>query len=369
MTTTIYLERVLYKKEIKIAARFPFNQDLINEIKKVNYSQWSSSQKAWLLPDSKEKLAELFSLMKGKAWIDLSNLKKEVTAKNSKDFLPELSPKKQEDLNKFIAWLRSKRYSESTIEVYTEALSIFLRYHSSKNINELSNEDLIEFNINYILKNRLSASYQNQIVNGVKLFFRTIQDKKMNVELIHRPKTPKQLPNVLSKEEIKAILDAPTNLKHRAMLSLIYSCGLRRSELLHLKINSIDSKRKLLLIKQSKGRKDRIVPLSDKILEILRAYYISYQPKSWLFEGQTGGIYSETSLEAVLKQAIKKAGISKPVSLHWLRHSYATHLLESGTDLRYIQTLLGHNSSKTTEIYTYVSTKSLQNIKSPFDDL
>jgi len=154
------------------------------------------------------------------------------------------------------------------------------------------------------------------------------------------------------------------------MLSLIYSCGLRRSELLNLKARHIESNRNVLLIKAAKGKKDRIAPLSDKTIALLREYFKLYKPKIWLFEGQQmGAQYSEKSLESVLKQAVKKAKISKPVSLHWLRHSYATHLLEAGTDLRYIQEILGHSSSRTTEIYTHVSIKSLQNIISPFDNL
>ena len=208
------------------------------------------------------------------------------------------------------------------------------------------------------------------MVNGVKLFFRQIENRKLDIALVHRPKRPKLLPNVLSKEEVKLILNAHSNIKHRTMLSLIYSCGLRRSELINLKPQDIDSKRNLIFIKQSKGKKDRIVPLSPKILELLREYYKIYKPITWLFESVKGNeLYDERSLSNVLKQALVKAGITKPVSLHWLRHSYATHLLESGTDLRYIQELLGHNSSKTTEIYTHVSTKSIQNIKSPFDEL
>ena len=154
------------------------------------------------------------------------------------------------------------------------------------------------------------------------------------------------------------------------MLSLIYSCGLRCGELLALRPVHIDSKRNIVLLKNAKGKKDRIAPLSSKIVEMLREYYLGYKPKTWLFEGQNENTkYDERRLSNVLKQALTKSRISKPVSLHWLRHSYATHLLESGTDLRYIQELLGHSSSKTTEIYTHVSTKSLQQIKSPFDDL
>jgi site-specific recombinase XerD len=201
-------------------------------------------------------------------------------------------------------------------------------------------------------------------------FFSKIENKKLNPELVHRPKRPKLLPNVLSKEEVKMILNAHGNIKHKAMLSLIYSCGLRRSELLNLKLSDIDSKRGLVIIKQSKGRKDRVAPLSDKILELLRDYYNVYKPQYWLFEGQDKtSQYDEKSLASVLEQALAKSGIQKPVSLHWLRHSYATHLLENGTDLRYIQEILGHSSSRTTEIYTHVSNKNIQRITSPFDNL
>ena len=202
------------------------------------------------------------------------------------------------------------------------------------------------------------------------MFFKTVRETKIEIDKIHRPKRAKVLPNVLSKEEIKLILNAHSNIKHKTMLSLIYSCGLRRSELINLKIADIDSNRNIVIIRQAKGKKDRIAPLSPKILEMLREYYVAYKPSIWLFEGQNGNEqYSDQSLQSVLKQALVKVKITKPVSLHWLRHSYATHLLESGTDLRYIQELLGHNSSKTTEIYTHVSTKSIQQIKSPFDDL
>ena len=154
------------------------------------------------------------------------------------------------------------------------------------------------------------------------------------------------------------------------MLAIIYACGLRRSELLNLMPADIDRQRKLIIIRQSKGSKDRIVPVSDRLTGMIDDYLSRYRPERYVFEGQVRGEqYSATSLQKVLKEACRKAGIRKPVTLHWLRHSYATHLLESGTDLRFIQELLGHSSSRTTEIYTHVSTKSIQNIKSPFDDL
>ena len=266
--------------------------------------------------------------------------------------------------------MASKRYSTSTIKTYTDALKSFLTFYRLKAISEITNEDVNVYNNEYILKNKLSSSYQNQIVNAIKLYFKTVRETKIDIEKVHRPKKERLLPNVLSKEEVKLILDAHSNIKHKMMLSLIYSCGLRSGALIALRPVHIDSKRNIVLLKNAKGKKDRIVPLSPKILEMLSVYYQMYKPKIYLFEGQKKGTpYDSRSLQQVLKQALQKVNISKPVTLHWLRHSYATHLLESGTDLRYIQELLGHNSSKTTEICTHVSTHSIQQIKSPFDEL
>ncbi|WP_411377712.1 tyrosine-type recombinase/integrase [Flavobacterium psychrophilum] len=340
---------IKYKGTSRIAVSFEKNTILIERIKQIEGRQWSLSLQVWHLPDT------IDNRIRFKIETPISRVPSE---------------EKREQIQKFSKWLFSKRYSPSTIKTYTEALQSFLLFFDQKPITEITNQDVIVYNNEYILKNKLSASYQNQIVNAIKLYFKTIKEVKIEVDKIHRPKRSKLLPNVLSKEEIKLILEAHSNIKHKTMLSLIYSCGLRRSELLHLKPTDIDSKRGIVIIRQSKGKKDRIAPLSPKILVMLREYYSNYKPKSWLFEGQIPGeTYSEKSLQNVLKQALEKAKIAKPVSLHWLRHSYATHLLESGTDLRYIQELLGHSSTKTTEIYTHVSTKNLQQIKSPFDDL
>jgi len=275
----------------------------------------------------------------------------------------------EQELISFTKWMEHRRYSTSTIKTYTHILSVFIGY-STKTTDEITPNDMISFVNNYIIPNNLSYAYQNQVINAAKLFFREIKNCEFNVEAFKRPKREYRLPNVLSKQEVKLILDVPKNIKHRTMLSLIYACGLRRSELINLKISNIDSKRNIISIIQSKGKKDRIIPLPKSILLMLREYYKAYKPKYWLFEGQkVDSQYSPQSLQAVLKQAIARANIKKPVTLHWLRHSYATHLLENGVDLRYIQELLGHSSSKTTEIYTHVSRKSLQAIKSPIDDL
>lgn len=338
---------IKHKGETRIGIFFPKDKTLIERVKKLNNVRWSASLNCWHIPDTKENRIR-FKLPA----LEITN------------------DKHIAKLNTYERWLRSKRYSENTIKTYREALCAFLKFYNKKNIENIEINDLVNFNNEYILKNRLSSSYQNQIVNAIKLFFNSIENKKMNPELLHRPKREKRLPNVLSKEEIKMLLEAHTNIKHKTMLSLIYSCGLRCGELLALKPTHIDSKRRIVFIREAKGKKDRIVPLSDKILEMLRIYYIAYKPIIYLFEGQLPGKpYDQRSLQQVLKQALYKTKINKPVTLHWLRHSYATHLLENGTDLRYIQELLGHKSSKTTEIYTHVSTKNIQNIKSPFDDL
>ncbi|MCW2120965.1 tyrosine-type recombinase/integrase [Flavobacterium sp. 7A] len=340
---------IQHKGTERIAVYFEKNTELINRIKQIQGAKWSSSKMVWHLPDTDE-----------------NRIRFKIVPRQQ--LLP--SAEGIEQIEKFKRHLRSQRYSERTVTTYSEALRWFLVYYRDKSIAEITNIDVIDYNNDHILKNNLSSSYQNQIVNAVKLFFQTVRETKMLVDKIHRPKRAKVLPNVLSKEEVKLILEAHSNLKHRTMLSVIYSCGLRCGELLALRPHDIDSKRNIVLLKNSKGKKDRIVPLSPKILEMLREYYKTYKPHYFLFEGQTTGkAYDARSLQLILKQALTKSSITKPATLHWLRHSYATHLLESGTDLRYIQELLGHNSSKTTEIYTHVSTKSLQQIKSPFDDL
>ncbi len=340
---------IKYRGESRIGVHFEKDADMIARIKQFEESKWSQQLKVWHLPDTEEnrikfKLATVSSLLPSKEGII--------------------------QIEKFQLWLRSKRYSERTINTYKDALKSFFVFFNTKAIADLTNEDVIKYNNEFILKNKLSASYQNQITNAIKLYFKTIKYTKIEIDKIHRPKRAKVLPNVLSKEEVKAILEAHSNNKHKMMLSLIYSCGLRSGELLALKPIHIDSKRNIVLLKNAKGQKDRITPLSPKILEMLRTYFKEYRPIIYLFEGQKAGMpYDARSLQLVLKQALRKTKITKPVTLHWLRHSYATHLLESGTDLRYIQELLGHSSSKTTEIYTHVSTKSIQQIKSPFDDL
>lgn len=385
----IKVEQKIHKEEDRYFFKYGFNLDANIVIKSIKDSKYSSTHKAWHIPSDKSLLKQVYLKLKSKFDFDFSTIKKEETkpyfdapvvitetkyirgdAKKQHLSLAPLTEENHYKVEQFKKWMLSKRYSTSTIGTYIESLRVFLKYYHFKKIDEIDNTDLINFNTHYILEQGLSPSFQNQIINAVKLFFRSIENKKLDVEMIYRPRREKVLPNVLSKEEVKHILNSLNNIKHKTMLSLIYSCGLRCGELLKLKPGDIDSKRKLILVKQAKGKKDRIVPLSNKILEMLRQYWLVHEPKNFLFEGQKAGeMYDVRSLQQVLKQAVYKAGIKKPVTLHWLRHSYATHLLENGTDLRYIQEILGHSRSTTTEIYTHVSTKGIQNVVSPFDHL
>jgi integrase/recombinase XerD len=341
---------------------FPKDAELISAVKTLGVARWSQTKSKWFITKDKFELSKLINVLNEKAVIDTAGLKENIKS--------QIPAEIEQNLTKLKLWMEHKRYSTSTINTYLDAAKSFLLFVHPKPLKSINNDDVVRYVNEYIIKNGLSFSYQNQVVNAIKLFFREIVQCSLDVDKLERPRREYKLPNVLSKEEVASILMSHTNVKHKTMLSLIYACGLRRGELLNLKPTDIDSKRGLLIIKQAKGRKDRITPISNKVIEMLRGYYKMFKPKVWLFEGQNPGEqYSEKSLQNVLKQALVKAKINKPVTLHWLRHSYATHLLEAGTDLRIIQELLGHKSSKTTEIYTHVSTKSLQKIKSPFDDL
>ncbi len=358
-----------------IFIRFPKNPELMAKVKSLDGSRWSQSNRSWYINKNDFNLTTVFKVFSGH-WVDYDALKKEPLESqqpaNQKTVTlvsaPSLSNKAL--IEKYLQCLTHKRYSPNTIRTYIEMIKVFAGHMGNTELDKVTNLDVMNFINTKLVAQGYSFTYQNQLISSLKLFFREVVDSEINIDKLQRPRREYKLPNVLSKEEVKQILSSPKNVKHKTMLSLLYACGLRRRELLMLKPTDINSSRKTLMVRNSKGRKDRLVPLSDKTITMLRDYYKLYKPKVWLFEGQVEGErYSEASIAKVLKIALEETGIQRQVTLHWLRHSYATHLLEAGTDLRYIQELLGHKSSRTTEIYTHVSNNSLQKIKSPFDDL
>lgn len=272
-------------------------------------------------------------------------------------------------MTKFKDFLIRRRYSPRTIEVYTSLVGSYLSILKNRNPNELTDEDIGRYITKFYVNVGHSRSYQNQAVNALKLFYRSEYNREIGEVVTLRPKREHKLPTVLSQKEVQSILRYFRNSKHKTIFYLIYSGGLRISEVTALKLIDIDSKRGVLRIRESKGAKDREVPLSQKALEQLRLYYKEYKPAEYLFEGQFGGAYSTRSIQTLFRKALKMCGIQKKATVHTLRHSYATHLLEYGTDLRIIQELLGHKSSKTTEIYTHVSHQTKQRIPNPLDQL
>lgn len=264
--------------------------------------------------------------------------------------------------------LRLRNYSSKTIKSYSSCIRAFIQYFQPRQPRELTDKDIREYLLYLLRVKQTAPATLNQVFNAIRFLYVHLYHMPLTVGDIPRPKKEKKLPVVLDKIEVLNIFKATENLKHRTMLMLVYSAGLRVSEVVRLTVADIDSKRKLIHIKGAKGKKDRYTILSDVILQQLREYYRQYRPKLYLFEGATGRNHlSERSVQFVFERAVKKAGIVKKVTVHSLRHSFATHLLESGVDLRYIQELLGHKSSKTTEIYTHVSQKALGNITSPLD--
>lgn len=268
----------------------------------------------------------------------------------------------------FYQQMRLKRYAANTQKTYASVLGKFFTYWRDTSSSNVTEQQVREYLIYLVEQKHCSAAYQRQVINALKLYYISVLHRPLSDQTVVSPKRHKKLPVVLSESEVALLIMQVVNLKHKAMLTCIYSAGLRRSELLHLKINDIDSKRNCINIRAAKGNKDRQTLLSQKCLLLLRDYFRAYRPKYYLFEGASGGIYSSTSLRKVFYRALAASGIRKKATLHTLRHSFATHLLERGTDLRYIQALLGHSSSKTTEIYTHMTSKGFEGISSPLDE-
>ncbi|NLA24955.1 MAG: tyrosine-type recombinase/integrase [Bacteroidales bacterium] len=272
-------------------------------------------------------------------------------------------------LKEFEHKLVLQRYSHNSIKNYVSSVKSFLELAQKKyaNPNEISEKSIEKYVLWKIEKHKISPSYQRMIVASLDKFYQSVFNRKLNIKHLYPARKTQKLPNYLTQPEVKLMISSTQNIKHRCMLELLYGGGLRLGELLNLKIVDIDSYNMLIHIRQAKGNKDRVVMLSQNLLDDLRFYFKKYRPKDYLFEGQGGGMYSERSVQAVVKNAASKAGIKKQVTPHTLRHSFATHLLESGTDMRYIQQLLGHKSVKTTEIYTHITDISKSKIKSPLD--
>jgi len=281
--------------------------------------------------------------------------------------LPPLDITKKETYTNYINFLYGKRFSESTVAVYSGFVHDFLRFTNKKQ-TELLDENDVRLYIEWAVRLLdYSVSTHRQIVSALKHFAYFYPACKIDEEKIYRPRRDKKLPVILSNEEVFNLIQVTKNLKHRTIIALLYGSGLRIGELLSLEMNCFDFRRKQLHIKRAKGRKERYTTIAESIFPLLKNYYATYKPQVYFFENPNGGHYSASSIRSFLKQSCILAKISKRITPHSLRHSYATHLLEAGTDLRYIQELLGHSKPETTMIYTQVTKRDLQEIRSPLD--
>jgi integrase/recombinase XerD len=337
----------------ELQVKFNYHPEIIAKIRTVPKRRWDQQAKVWIVPNQPETmqlLKQLFSDYQLK-YVGVFNIASLLQQSDREIILRGLSPKTRK------AYLMQIRRFLSTI---------------AKPVNQISERDIKAYLLQMIANDgtAVSRSYHNQAISAIKFLYDGVLHQPMIIKDIPRPKRERKLPTVLAEETVAQILQAVDNLKHLTILMLVYSAGLRVSEVVRLRKEDIDPYRNLIRIRGAKGGKDRETILSPCALETLQKYQAKYRPECWLFPGPDPEKHLTTrTVEKVLENIRNKAGIDQEFSVHTLRHSFATHLLENGVDLRYIQELLGHESSKTTEIYTHVSRNCLGKIQSPLDRL
>ena len=370
----ITLRHYLINQERCVGILFYPNKVIQALVKELPGVKWSKEYQVVYVKNNPENLNRIYEAFRGVAWINSKYFFKNKPVNTYGDGNGDISWAENRNLpedykkcpKEYLQKLELKKYSNSTIKTYVMAFEKFINHYKENDLSQL-NENHIRDYLSTLVKKGFSNSAINQAVNAIKFYYEIVLDMPNRFYEIERPIKEHKLPKVLSKEEVLTIIDHTNNIKHRCIVSLLYSAGLRRSELINLKITDIDSKRMLIRVEDAKGNKDRYTLLSSRVLVELRNYYKKWRPHVYLFEGPGGNKYSSRSIANIIANAAEKAGIKKNVTPHMLRHSFATHLLENGTDLRNIQALLGHNSLKTTEIYTHVAASSFNKIKNLLD--
>lgn len=360
MTSIIYKPR---KNSHRIKCFIPYKNEVArNEVKMIPNSYYHYNQKLWSVINTVENKKKLHLILTPNYVVKEfdSPVKPEPVALTNNEI---------EKLNALEQKLILKAYSPNTIRTYKSHFSQFLSYFSAQEIDQLGKTEIENYLFHLVNKYKISPTKQNQMVNAIKAYYEHVLGKQREYYDIQRPKKEQRLPGVLSKAEVKKLINSPNNVKHKAILYTIYSAGLRSGEALNLRIQDIRSDDGYIYIKGGKGKKDRQTILSPILLDLLRNYYRNYKPSFWLFEGQFGDKYTKSSIAKLFRKAANESGINPWATLHTLRHSFATHLVQDGVNLRIIQSLLGHNSSKTTEIYTHISDGMRKEIISPLDGL
>lgn len=365
----ITLNHLLIKGAKCIGLQFTANRLVQTLVESLEDIQWSTKYDQFYLRNTKANIDLIFKTFRDVAWVNgqyffadkvLDNPPPKFTLQwyRQKPLKPGHLTCPEEYLNK----LELKRYADNTIKTYISCFESYINYYRDCNPKNLNEQDVRKY-LQHLVREGKSNSYLNQAINSIKFYYEIVLGMPNRFYSIERPRKEWKLPKVISKKDIIKLIDHTNNLKHKCIVSLLYSSGLRRGELLDLKIEDIDSNRMLIRVRQAKGNKDRLTILSNSLLQDLRLYYKVFKPQVFLFEGPNGGRYAASSVSKIITNAAQKAGIYRRVTPHMLRHSFATHLLENGTDLRHIQILLGHNSTKTTEIYTHVAENTFRDIQ------
>jgi integrase/recombinase XerD len=358
----------------RIGVSIPFSDLIVDRLKTVVGHRWEERGQFWSFPRTRETLDKLLAVFRtdwrvlDPSVAEAFGFTKAATVKQASD--PLATAKPRNDIEMLRRELRIRNYSPKTIKSYESCVHSVATHFAPRRLRDLTDEDIRKYLLHQIEAKNLSAGMISQILFALRFLYVEIYKRPLALGEIVRPKKDRRLPVVLSQEEVKSLFDSTGNVKHRVLLMLAYSAGLRVSEVVHLRLEDIDSERKLIRVQSGKGKKDRYTMLSELVLDELRKYWRVFKPRVWLFEGRTAGRpYSVRSAQKVFEDVARKAGIRKRVSIHSLRHSFATHLLELGTDIRFIQELLGHSSVKTTEIYTHVSRNQIGTIQSPIDQI
>lgn len=386
----VVVKKLFHRESDCLGIYFDKDWEVIREVKKIPEVKFSNTHKCWYVPDQKNGVAKIIDTLRGKIWVDISALKEKIENKtresenrttgpaegDKKKAIQEVTKPRIElhnDQHQALRMMEQKlklrRYSENTIRTYLQNFKEFILFFYDSGPALLEETEIRNYILYLVEHRKLSKSTQNQAINSIKFFYEKVLMQERKVYYLERPIKDKRLPEVLSQEEVLRIFEAVKNLKHQTMLMLIYSAGLRRSELLNLRAGDVDMERGVVFIRAAKGHKDRQSVLAQNLIPLLQQYIREFKPGFWLYEGVGGERYSASSLQQVFKEAARKARVKKTVRLHMLRHSFATHLLEAGTSTRYIQVLLGHESPNTTEVYAHVSRFALNKIKSPLDNM
>lgn len=374
-TKHLTIKHLLIEGKKQIGIQFHPDKVIQALIKGLPMPKWSEKFGMAYIANTKPNLDLIFSTFKGVAWVNCNHFFPNKPLKYGNE-TPDISAFRNRELAKgyrpcpeeYLLKLELKKYAMNTVKIYISFFEKFINHYKDKELLEINEQDIRAY-LQILVQEKRSNSHLNQAVNAIKFYYEVVLEMPNRFYAIERPRKEQKLPKVMSTQNVIKLINEIENIKHKCIVSTLYSSGLRVGELLNLKISDIDSDRMLIKVVQAKGNRDRYTLLSNSLLVNLRSYFKEYRPKEYLFEGQKGGKYTRSSVQAILNTAANKARISQKISPHMLRHSFGTHLLENGADLRYIQTLMGHKSSSTTEIYTHVAINRLSSIKSPLDSL